>query len=127
VLALDGELQGVLGTATLEGHLRSCAACARFAETVTTAAELVRSAPLEPHTVDALRLRRLRARRLGLRALPAAAASTIALGVGLLAAPLVGIGSTEAPTRPGAALRAPTTPLKLPIGQRSAAADFLSV
>lgn len=126
VLVVDGELDNAVAAAGLESHLRECALCARFAAEVAATAELVQQAPLERFSVDPNRLVRLRLRRRISRLLPATAAATVAVTVGVLGAPLVTSGPQDG-SWPASTRRAPTTPFKLPIGQRSAATDFVSV
>ena len=100
-------------------HLRSCAACARFAAHTENVISLLRSAPLELYRLELTghSLRRRPAGRTG-RAIAAAAA---AFAVGLVS--LAG-GSTGPVTQVASPARSVITPVKLPIGQRMAEADF---
>ena len=99
-------------------HVATCAACARFAADTEAVTRLLRDAPLEPHRVE---LRRPLHRAASRRSHHAAAAVAAAFAVGV--ASLAG-GSTGPVRQVASPTRAVLSPVKLPIGQRMAEADF---
>ena len=99
-------------------HVATCASCARFAADTEAATRLLRAAPLEQHRVE---LRRPLRRGASSWSHHAAAAVAAAFAVGL--ASLAG-GSTGPVTQVASPTRAVLPPVKLPIGQRLAEADF---
>ena len=99
-------------------HVATCASCARFAADTEAATRLLRDAPLEPHCVELGRPLRRGASRWSHHA-AAAVAAAFAIGVASLAG-----GSTGPVTPVASPTRAVLSPMKLPIGQRMAEADF---
>lgn len=119
-LALDRAL-GERRLEALWEHLGSCPSCAAFAAELGYATTLVRSEPLEPVRPELSSPRVLRS-WIDARRGPWTSAALVAVAVVL--------GTTQLPS-PGDGREAPAQarsdepPLRLPIGQRSAAEDFV--
>lgn len=126
-LALDGALVDDVGLRRLRAHLDACPACARFVARMGLAAALLRRAPLEPFQCERTVARPVRLPSAA-RGLPwaTAAVAVAALALGGASLPRGG----DAPDRLDEALSArayphSVVPFRLPIGQRSAADDFV--
>ena len=119
-LALDGIVDDLL-LKDLWEHLGTCLACARFAAELGYATALVRSAPHVPFRGELASPRLLRSRVEAHRG-PWATAAVVLVAVGLGISHLTSAShGPSADERRGADVAAP---FRLPIGQRSAAADF---
>ena len=110
---LDDVPRGVL-----ELHLAACPDCARFADEIGRAAELLRKAPLERFRLPLERIGRR-------RAFPFVSRVATAV-IALFAVGLASLAGGAAPPSPGVTIerRAVLSPIKLPIGQRQAEPDF---
>jgi predicted anti-sigma-YlaC factor YlaD len=123
-LALDGAVQEEVALERLWGHLGACAACARFAADVGHATSLVRSAPPVPFRCELTSPRLLRSCVEAQRGPWATAAVVLgAVVLGMSQFPGAGDGAGDDGTRH---VRSAAPPPKLPIGQRSAADDFVT-
>ncbi|HET9242339.1 MAG TPA: hypothetical protein VFN99_02780 [Gaiella sp.] len=120
-LALDGALAGQVELEALWHHLGACAACAAFAAELGHATTLVRTKPLEPVRLELTGPRLARARMDGRRG-PWTSVAVVLVAAILGTTQLSGLGR-EAPER-GPATVTGAEPVRLPIGQRSAAEDF---
>lgn len=112
-LALDDCLDD-LGRVRLRRHLRSCPRCASVVARMRVSTRMLREQPIEAHGV---RLGRLPHRR-ALRGATAAAIASAAMVMLTLA------GSTTLDRREPGNRQLGTGGLELPLGQRSALADF---
>jgi hypothetical protein len=127
-LALDGALVDDIGLHRLRSHLDACPACARLVARMGLAAALLRRAPLEPFRCEPPRTGLPRPTS-ATRGLPWA---TAAVAVAALALAGVSPPRGDAPDRLDQALpasgayRHSVVPFRLPIGQRSAAEDFVA-
>ena len=126
-LALDGALVDDVGLRRLRSHLDACPACARLVARMGLADPLERSGTPQPVRFDIPRGRHTHLAA-GVRGLPWATAT-----VAVAALALSGVSPTGggAPDRLDQVLSAngayprPVVPFRLPIGQRSAADDFM--
>jgi predicted anti-sigma-YlaC factor YlaD len=121
--ALDGHLLDEVNRRILGRHLQACADCTRFVRRIESIALLLRSAPLEPFRCppagNATRARRLRRLREA-----ATVAAVVVVAVGVASLPQAADAPTPLP-RMVATVDVPAgAPVKLPIGQKSAASDF---
>jgi hypothetical protein len=123
--ALDGMLDDI-GLRLLRSHLDGCPGCARFVSRMRLASTLLQNAPRERFRCELTGLRRLRLRPAA-RGLPwaTAAVAVLALAFGTSSVPR----PADSPARLDQALARDAgardgVPLKLPLGQRSAADDF---
>jgi hypothetical protein len=121
-LALDGAVRDEERLRELWDHLGACPGCARHVASLGYATSLVRTAPLVSFRCELTSPRALRSRIDAQRGAWARAAVVLAAVVlGMSQFPT----STEAPGDPAPrAGRTAVLPLRLPIGQRSAADDF---
>jgi hypothetical protein len=122
-VALDGVLVEETELDALWRHLGACPACAAFVADLGHATTLVRAKPLEPVRGDLASPRLLRS-RLDAKRGPWTSAALV-----LAALVVVAVGPPRpddvwSPPGPAPAVRADAAPLRLPIGQRSAADDF---
>jgi len=101
-------------------HLATCGECARFAADTEAATHLLRREPLVATRVEVRGLRRPAPRRT-VNAIAAAAAAALSLGLASLAGGSAGPLTQTAAPPPG---RVVVVPVKLPIGQRLAEAEF---
>jgi hypothetical protein len=120
-LDLDDALDDELGRRFLKRHLEDCADCREFVTHLEHVTALLRDAPLERFTCGRIAPRRRNATRTHW-ASTAVAVLTVGLGV----ASLPKAADHQAPLRPVvASVDVPAgSPVKLPIGQKSAEADF---
>jgi hypothetical protein len=125
-LALDGALRDDVELDRLWDHLGRCPGCARFAAQLGLATSMVRSAPREPFRTELTTPRVLRS-RLDARRGPWTSVAVV------LAAVVLGMSQfpsgANAPAESDPAVRQPRSfalSIKLPIGQRNAADDFLA-
>jgi hypothetical protein len=120
-LALDSALADDAALNGLWDHLGRCSACAAFAAEIGHATSLVRSSPPEPFRCELTSppLRRVRAEAQRPWTSVAVVVAAVVLGVSQLP------GSADAPGDPDPMRpRSVSAPVRLPIGQRSAADDF---
>ena len=121
--ALDGHPLDELHRRLLHRHLRACADCTRFVRRIESIALLLRSAPLETfrcppvgNGTGSRRLRRLRE--------AGTVAAVVVVAVGVASLPQAADAPAPLP-RMVATVDVPAgAPVKLPIGQKSAASDF---
>jgi hypothetical protein len=114
-LALDDALDE-LGRHHLARHLSECPACAAFAAEIGSATAFLRGAPLEPYRAQSTAV-------YGPRGHTHRAQWTMTAG--MVAAVAIVVASLPHDTSSGVETRrAAPAPVKLPIGQRSAAGDF---
>lgn len=121
-LALDEPLDE-LARRLLRRHLDGCAECAEVVGEMTAVVAMIRAAPLEPFGSDAPAEARRPRRRAswvpGVAAMAAVAATVVSLAHA---------STAPSPLRPVVAAVDVSTwsagPVRLPIGQRSAASDF---
>lgn len=102
-------------------HLATCGECARFAADTEAATHLLRREPLVATRVEVRGLLRRPAPRRTVNAVAAAAAAALSLGLASLAGGSAGPLTQTAAPPPG---RVVVVPVKLPIGQRLAEAEF---
>ena len=123
-LALDGALRDDVELDSLWDHLGSCPACALFASQLGFATSVVRSAPREPFRCELTSPHVLRSR------VDARRGPWTSIAVVLAAVVLGGSQLTEAEppgdTRQAAQPQRSLVAIKLPIGQRCAADDFMA-
>lgn len=127
-LALDGALVDDVGLRRLRLHLDACPACARLVTRMGLASALLRRAPPEPFRCELPRAR-LSLLPAVVRGLPWATATVAVAALALSGVSRTGGG---APDRLDQVLSAngayprSVVPFRLPIGQRSAADDFMA-
>jgi hypothetical protein len=122
-VALDGALVDELELEALWHHLGACPACAAFAAELGHAATLVRAKPLESVRGNLSSPRVLRS-RLDEKRGPWTSAAIVLVALVFVAVGPPGPDDVRTPPGPTRAVRADGAPLRLPIGQRSAADDF---
>jgi hypothetical protein len=121
-LALDGAVRDEERLRELWDHLGACPACARRAAELGWATSQVRAAPLAPFNSELASPRLLRARVDAQRdPWVRAAVVVVAVVVGLSQFPSA---ADEHPDLVAGHPRSAVAPVRLPIGQRSAADDF---
>jgi predicted anti-sigma-YlaC factor YlaD len=123
-LALDGELPDDASLVLLHRHLARCAECRELVDGMRSVSGLIRAAPLEPlgRGVARSHLRRARVPTRRLQWAWAAAA-VAALTIGTASFP--GAGGEAPRPASGPTWRTGGAPPRLPLGQRSAADDFV--
>ena len=125
-LALDGALRDDVELDRLWDHLGSCPACAFFAAQAGFATSIVRSAPREPFRCELAIPRMLRSRidaRRGPWTSVAVVVAAVVLGMSQFAT------GPDTPPASDPSVREPRSfalSIRLPIGQRCAADDFLA-
>ena len=125
-LALDSALRGDVELDRLWDHLGSCPACALFAAQLGSATSMVRSAPREPFRCELTTPRVLRSwidARRGPWTSVAVVLAAVVLGMSQFPS------DTDAPPASDRGVRQPRSfalSIRLPIGQRCAADDFLA-
>ena len=121
-LALDGAVRDEERLRDLWDHLGACPACAQLAADLGWATSQVRAAPLCPFRSELTSPRLLRARADAQRGpWTRAAVVLVAVVVGLSQLPSA---TDEQPDATAGYAPSSVAPLRLPIGQRSAADDF---
>jgi hypothetical protein len=120
-LALDDALDDEVGQRFLRRHLEECADCRDFVEHLEQVTAMLRDAPLERFTCGRIAARRAKSTRVHLAS---SAVAVVAIGVGVASLPKA--ADNPAPLGPVvASVDVPAgSPVKLPIGQKSAESDF---
>jgi anti-sigma factor RsiW len=123
-LALDDALDDV-GRRHLARHLAECPACAAFAADIGALTALLRGAPPEPYRAGPISAETPGRRPRSYRAQWATTVTAVAAVVITVASlPHDTPSSPSGPSTTVASARTGVAPVKLPIGQRSAASDF---